>query len=295
MVTDAQVRRLREKRMSGKTLAAAAAGMSERTAGCWQHGGLPSTAKAPRSWGTREDAFAAVWQAEVVPQLVADTDGRPQVLTLFKALCRRHPGRFQGLGVAVRIEDFKDFGTTTNGLSLPRVSRNRAGVRSVGCHFGCQFGPVDVTEVLSDQRLSAFISRGLIPACREETVRRQGAFRRSSSASRVRQRGGSSRPRTGHGLRARRSNLWNGANENGYAETMLAKSEIQKEALDLPAQERIELVVELWDSLAPGQISVPDWQRDLIRDRLAALEDLLPEERSVPWGAVRKRIFSDKT
>ncbi len=76
---------------------------------------------------------------------------------------------------------------------------------------------------------------------------------------------------------------------------MLAKSEIQKEALDLPAQERIELVVELWDSLAPGQIPVPDWQRDLIRDRLAALDDLLPEERSVPWEAVRKRIFSDKT
>ena len=68
---------------------------------------------------------------------------------------------------------------------------------------------------------------------------------------------------------------------------MLAKSEIQREALDLPAQERIELVVELWDSLAPGQIPVPDWQRDLIRDRLAALEDLLPEERSVPWEAVR--------
>ena len=122
-----------------------------------------------------------MWQSEVVPQLVADTDGRLQVLTLFKALCRRHPGRFQGLGAAVRIEDFEDFGTTTNGLSLPRVSRNRAGVRSVGCHFGCQFGPVDVTEILSDQMLSAFISRGLIPACREETVRRQGAFRRSSS------------------------------------------------------------------------------------------------------------------
>ena len=50
-----------------------------------------------------------------------------------------------------------------------------------------------------------------------------------------------------------------------------------------------------WDSLAPGEIPVPDWQRDLIRERLAALEDLLPEERSVPWEAVRKRIFSDKT
>jgi len=30
---------------------------------------------------------------------------------------------------------------------------------------------------------------------------------------------------------------------NGYAETMLAKSEIQREALNLSAQERIELVV----------------------------------------------------
>ena len=95
MVTDAQVRRLREKRMSGKTLAAAAAGMCERTARAWQSGGLPSTAKAPRTWRTREDPFAEVWQTEVVPQLVADPEGRLQVLTLFKWLCRRHPGRFQ--------------------------------------------------------------------------------------------------------------------------------------------------------------------------------------------------------
>ncbi len=75
---------------------------------------------------------------------------------------------------------------------------------------------------------------------------------------------------------------------------MLAKSEIQKEALNLPARERIELVVRLWDSLAPGDIPVPDWQRDLIRDRLAALDDIPPEERSVPWEAVRKRLFSDR-
>ena len=97
LVTDAQVRRLREKQMAGKTLAAAAAaaGMSERAARKWQSGPLPSTAKAPRWWRTREDPFAEVWQSEVVPQLVADTDGRLQVLTLFKALCRRHPGRFQ--------------------------------------------------------------------------------------------------------------------------------------------------------------------------------------------------------
>ena len=97
LVTDAQVRRLRDKRMSGKTLAAAAAaaGMSERTARHWQSGALPSTAKAPRTWRTREDPFADVWQSEVVPQLVADTEGRLQALKLFTWLCRRHPGRFQ--------------------------------------------------------------------------------------------------------------------------------------------------------------------------------------------------------
>ena len=82
--------------MAGKTLAAAAAaaGMSERAARKWQGGPLPSTAKAPRTWRTREDPFADVWESEVVPQLVADTDGRLQALTVFKGLCRRHPGRF---------------------------------------------------------------------------------------------------------------------------------------------------------------------------------------------------------
>ena len=75
---------------------------------------------------------------------------------------------------------------------------------------------------------------------------------------------------------------------------MLAKSEIWKEALNLPARERIELVVRLWDSLTPGDIPVPDWQRDLIRDRLAALADIPPEERSSPWEAVRKLVFSDR-
>ena len=73
----------------------------------------------------------------------------------------------------------------------------------------------------------------------------------------------------------------------------MAKSEIQRQALSLPARERVELVVELWESLAPGEIPVPEWQRDLIRDRLAAFDDVAPEERSVPWDAVRKQIFFD--
>jgi hypothetical protein len=69
--------------------------VSERAARKWQSGPLPSTAKAPQWWRTREEPFAEVWQSEVVPQLVADTDGRLLALTVFKALCGRHPGRFQ--------------------------------------------------------------------------------------------------------------------------------------------------------------------------------------------------------
>lgn len=97
MVTDAQVRRLREKRMDGKTLetAAAAAGMCERTARRWQDGPLPSATQQGRRWRTRTDPFVDVWASEVVPRLVADEQGRLQALTLFEWLCRRDPGRFQ--------------------------------------------------------------------------------------------------------------------------------------------------------------------------------------------------------
>ena len=97
MVTDAQVRRLREKRMEGKALAAAAAAarMSERTARTWQTGALPSTTRAPRTWRTRPDPFADVWATEVVPWLEADREGRLQALTLFEELCAKHPGQFR--------------------------------------------------------------------------------------------------------------------------------------------------------------------------------------------------------
>ena len=63
MVTDQQVRRLRQKLMEGKTqeAAAAAAGMSVGTARTWQRGLLPSEQKGPRIWRTRPDPFAAVW------------------------------------------------------------------------------------------------------------------------------------------------------------------------------------------------------------------------------------------
>lgn len=96
MVTDAQVRRLRQKRMEEKTqaAAAAAAGMSVRTARSWEHGPLPSETQRPRSWRTRRDPFDAVWASEIEPLLVRDSEGVLESAFLFEELVRRHPGRF---------------------------------------------------------------------------------------------------------------------------------------------------------------------------------------------------------
>lgn len=97
MVTDEQVRLLRRKRMEGKTMeaAAAAAGMSERSARKWQEGPFPSQAKADRGWRTRPDPFVEVWTGEVVPLLEQDENGRLEAKTIFDELVRRHPGKFQ--------------------------------------------------------------------------------------------------------------------------------------------------------------------------------------------------------
>jgi hypothetical protein len=97
MVTDKQVRLLRKKRMAGETLeaAAAAAGMSERTARKWQQGAMPSATKTPRAWRTRADPFAEVWEAEIEPLLVEDKEGKLEAKTIFEDLVRRLPGKFE--------------------------------------------------------------------------------------------------------------------------------------------------------------------------------------------------------
>lgn len=99
MVTDAQVRLLRKKMAEGKTVAsaAAAAGMSERTAYAWKRGALPSETKKPRGWRTRADPFVAVWKAEVVPLLEADDHGVLEAPVVLAELRRRH-GEAYGAG-----------------------------------------------------------------------------------------------------------------------------------------------------------------------------------------------------
>ena len=96
MVSDGQVRLLRQKRMEGKTqeAAAAAAGMSVRTARQWERGPLPSESKSPRSWRTRPDPFEGVWESELVPLLMRDAERVLQATTLYEWLEERHPGHF---------------------------------------------------------------------------------------------------------------------------------------------------------------------------------------------------------
>ena len=73
--------------------AAAMAGMSERTARKWQKGPLPSQSRAERDWRTRPDAFAEVWDSEVVPLLHRDSEGVLEAPTLLEEMEARHPGQ----------------------------------------------------------------------------------------------------------------------------------------------------------------------------------------------------------
>jgi hypothetical protein len=96
MVTDQQVRRLRQKIMEKKKqeAAAAAAGMSVRTARVWQRGPLPSEKKRDRYWRTRPDPFAEVWVEEIEPLLRRDTDGVMRATTILEWLEEKYQGRF---------------------------------------------------------------------------------------------------------------------------------------------------------------------------------------------------------
>jgi hypothetical protein len=71
--------------------------MSERSAYAWKQGVLPGDTKGPRTWRTRPDPFVSVWDAEVVPLLVADSDGVLEATTVIGELRRRH-GDAYGLG-----------------------------------------------------------------------------------------------------------------------------------------------------------------------------------------------------
>ena len=94
MVTDAQVRRLRRLSKTEQTqeLAAAKAGMDAKTARKYlRQSELPSESKEDRTWRTRADPFATVWD-EIREQIAANPG--LEAKTIFEALQRKHPGNF---------------------------------------------------------------------------------------------------------------------------------------------------------------------------------------------------------
>ena len=83
--------------MEGKSqqAAAAASGMSTRSARNWQRGPVPSEKKKTRPrWRTRPDPFAGVWKEEIEPLLLTDIDGALNASTILEWLDERYPGRF---------------------------------------------------------------------------------------------------------------------------------------------------------------------------------------------------------
>ena len=68
----------------------------------------------------------------------------------------------------------------------------------------------------------------------------------------------------------------------------MTKAELQRQALELPENERLELADTIWASLSdPDALPLPAWQRDLLDERLASSE----AEEGRDWEEVRAEIW----
>src|SRR5258705_12581401 len=96
MITDNQYRRLMKlsQTENGLGVAAAKAGMDEKTARKWRRlGELPSEPREARSYRTRLDPFARGWgEGEQLLERDASVEGK----TIFDYLCRRGAGEVLG-------------------------------------------------------------------------------------------------------------------------------------------------------------------------------------------------------
>jgi putative addiction module component (TIGR02574 family) len=72
----------------------------------------------------------------------------------------------------------------------------------------------------------------------------------------------------------------------------MTKSQLRREAMHLPIEDRLELAEALWESVeaADHQPLLPDWQRQILEERVAA-DDANPEEGS-SWEEVKQRILA---
>jgi len=72
----------------------------------------------------------------------------------------------------------------------------------------------------------------------------------------------------------------------------MTKAQLKREALQLPVEEQLEIAEAIWEHLesAADQPPIPDWQRQLLDERIA--EDDADPEGGSPWEQVKQRIIS---
>ena len=149
--------------MESKTqeAAAAAAGMSTRTARRWENGSLPSEKRKARSWRTRPDPFAAVWEPEVAPLLERDDKGVLEAKTIIEHLLERHPGQFslgQVRTLQRRIRDWRALRGPDKDVVFPQhhpLGREAAFDFTHATELGVTIAGVLLVHLLFTLRLSA--------------------------------------------------------------------------------------------------------------------------------------------
>ena len=96
-ITDHQVSKYKDfRRRFSQEAAAAKVGISVRSARRIEQLGSLGSERGKRSWRTRPDPLAEVWESEIVPLLCAAP--ALTAVTLIEEIQRRYPGRF-GHGV----------------------------------------------------------------------------------------------------------------------------------------------------------------------------------------------------
>ena len=72
----------------------------------------------------------------------------------------------------------------------------------------------------------------------------------------------------------------------------MTKTQIQREALQLPVDERLEIAEAIWESVEISAVQPPlaDWQREILDERMA--EDDADPEAGSHWEEVKRRILS---
>ena len=92
-ITDHQVHKFKQHRSNlSQAAAAAKSGISERSARRIEGADALPSQRRSRSWRTRDDPLADVWEVEVVPLLTVDS--QLNAVTLLEELQRRHPGDY---------------------------------------------------------------------------------------------------------------------------------------------------------------------------------------------------------